>query len=110
MCGGSPPSPILAFKAAQRVVKRRANLKEQAGHPCYPGILPLASERHMKMAMRAARAIVPGLFLALAACKDFPGADGRYATPSRGGWDNFRAQSPASEPYLAIAESRAAKP
>jgi hypothetical protein len=60
----------------------------------------------MKVAMRVARAIVPGLFLALAACKDFPGADGRYATPSRGGWDNFRAQSPASGPFLAIAASR----
>jgi len=91
-------------------MKRRANMKEQAGAPYYSGILPLASERHMKVAMRAARAIVPGLFLALAACKDFPGADGRYATPSRGGWDNFRAQAPASGPSLAIAESRAAKP
>jgi len=85
-------------------------MKEQARDPSYSGSLPLASERHMKMAMRAARAIVPGLFLALAACKDFPGADGRYATPSRGGWDNFRAQSPASGPSLAIAESRAAQP
>jgi hypothetical protein len=64
----------------------------------------------MKVAMRAVHAIVPGLFLALAACKDFPGADGRYAIPSRGGWDNFRAQSPVSGPSLAIAESRAAKP
>jgi len=85
-------------------------MKEQARDPSYSGSLPLASERHMKMAMRAARAIVAGLFLALAACKDFPGADGRYATPSRGGWDNFRAQSPASGPSLAIAESRAAQP
>jgi len=91
-------------------MKRRANMKEQAGDPYYSGILPLASERHMKVAMRAARAIVPGLFLALAACKDFPGADGRYATPSRGGWDNFRAQSPASGPSPAIAGSHAAKP
>jgi hypothetical protein len=64
----------------------------------------------MKVAMRAAHAIVPGLFLALAACKDLPGADARYATASRGGWDNFRAQSPASGPSPAIAESRAAKP
>ena len=30
-------------------------------------------------------------FLLVAGCKDFPGADGRYATPARGGWDNFRA-------------------
>jgi hypothetical protein len=28
--------------------------------------------------------------LALAGCKSAPGEDGRYATPSRGGWDNFR--------------------
>jgi hypothetical protein len=27
----------------------------------------------------------------LAGCKSVPGADGRYATPARGGWDNFRA-------------------
>jgi hypothetical protein len=91
-------------------VKRRANLKEQARAASYVFGLPLASERHMKVAMRMARAIVPGLFLALAACKDVPGADGRYATPSRGGWDNFRAESPASGPPPAIAESRAAKP
>jgi len=29
--------------------------------------------------------------LVLAGCQSVPGADGRYATPSRGGWDNFRA-------------------
>ncbi|MBX9947026.1 MAG: hypothetical protein K2Y40_23340 [Reyranella sp.] len=29
--------------------------------------------------------------LALSGCKSVPGEDGRYATPSRGGWDNFRA-------------------
>jgi hypothetical protein len=33
--------------------------------------------------------------LLLGGCKDFPGADGRYATPARGGWDNFRAEAPA---------------
>ena len=32
--------------------------------------------------------------LALAGCKSVPGSDGRYATPSRGGWDNFRAEAP----------------
>jgi hypothetical protein len=32
--------------------------------------------------------------LSLAGCKSVPGADGRYATPSRGGWDNFRAEAP----------------
>lgn len=28
--------------------------------------------------------------LALAGCASAPGVDGRYATPSRGGWDSFR--------------------
>ncbi len=32
----------------------------------------------------------------LAGCKSVPGADGRYATPARGGWDNFRAEVPAA--------------
>jgi hypothetical protein len=36
-------------------------------------------------------------FLLVAGCKDFPGADGRYATPARGGWDNFRAEVPYFE-------------
>ena len=35
-----------------------------------------------------------GLLLLTMGCKDFPGADGRYATPGRGGWDNFRAGVP----------------
>lgn len=43
--------------------------------------------------MRAAGLIVVAALLA-GGCKDFPGADGRYATPSRGGWDNFRAEAP----------------
>ena len=55
-------------------------------------------------------AVLLGLFLLLGACKDFPGADGRYATPSRGGWDNFRAEAPAPGPSLASAESHKAKP
>jgi hypothetical protein len=29
--------------------------------------------------------------LAVAACQSAPGADGEYARPARGGWDNFRA-------------------
>ena len=33
---------------------------------------------------------IPAALLALAACTSAPGADGRYATPSRGGWDSFR--------------------
>lgn len=28
--------------------------------------------------------------LVLAGCQTAPGADGRYATPGRGGWDNYR--------------------
>ncbi|MGD9884666.1 MAG: hypothetical protein AB7F22_15415 [Reyranella sp.] len=49
----------------------------------------------MMKAMRSAWLIVPGMLM-MAGCKDFPGADGRYATPARGGWDNFRAEAPAS--------------
>ena len=29
--------------------------------------------------------------LAVAASQSAPGADGEYARPARGGWDNFRA-------------------
>ncbi|MFO1163267.1 MAG: hypothetical protein U1E60_30840 [Reyranellaceae bacterium] len=43
--------------------------------------------------MRSAGLIVLGA-LVLAACSNVPGADGRYATPGRGGWDSFRAESP----------------
>jgi hypothetical protein len=50
----------------------------------------------MKTVTQSVRPILLGLFLVLAACKDFPGADGRYATPARGGWDNFRGEAPAS--------------
>jgi hypothetical protein len=44
--------------------------------------------------------IVALLLVALlaAGCKDFPGADGRYATPGRGGWDGFRAEAPPAVP------------
>jgi len=41
--------------------------------------------------------IVIAILLA-SGCKDFPGADGRYATPGRGGWDNFRAEAPVDVP------------
>lgn len=34
--------------------------------------------------------LIAGL-LVLAGCQSIPGSDGRYATPARGGWDNFRA-------------------
>jgi hypothetical protein len=44
----------------------------------------------MKTAVQAAFLVILSLVL-LQACSDFPGADGRYPTPSRGGWDNFRA-------------------
>lgn len=30
-------------------------------------------------------------------CKDFPGADGRYATRGGGGRDNFRAEAPLDD-------------
>ena len=43
--------------------------------------------------LKAILAVV--LLLLTAGCKDFPGADGRYATPGRGGWDNFRAAAPS---------------
>jgi hypothetical protein len=49
----------------------------------------------MMKAMRSAGLIVLGL-LTLAACQNVPGADGRYATPGRGGWDSFRAEAPAA--------------
>lgn len=43
--------------------------------------------------------LVAVTLLVLAGCKSVPGADGRYATPSRGGWDNFRAEAPpATQP------------
>jgi hypothetical protein len=35
--------------------------------------------------------VLAAVLLALAACQSAPGADGEYATPARGGWDNFRA-------------------
>ena len=43
--------------------------------------------------MGVATVVVVAIIL-VAGCKDFPGADGRYATPPRGGWDNFRAEAP----------------
>lgn len=47
--------------------------------------------------MRPYALAVIGILLLLTGCKDFPGADGRYATPSRGGWDNFRAEAPSGK-------------
>jgi hypothetical protein len=44
--------------------------------------------------MRPCGLVVIAILLLLTGCKDFPGADGRYATHSRGGWDNFRAEAP----------------
>lgn len=49
----------------------------------------------MMRAMRSAWPIMLGMPM-LAACQNVPGADGRYATPGRGGWDSFRAEAPAS--------------
>ncbi|WP_395707853.1 hypothetical protein [Reyranella sp.] len=48
----------------------------------------------MMKAMRSPWLIVPGMLM-LAGCQGVPGADGRYATPGRGGWDSFRAEAPA---------------
>jgi hypothetical protein len=48
----------------------------------------------MMKAMRPAWLVALGL--TLTACQNVPGADGRYATPGRGGWDNFRAEAPDS--------------
>jgi hypothetical protein len=36
----------------------------------------------------------------LGACASVPGADGRYATPGRGGWDSFRAAMPTEPVQL----------
>lgn len=47
----------------------------------------------MMKSMRAAGLIVLGMLM-LAACQSGPASDGRYATPSRGGWGNFRAEAP----------------
>ena len=47
----------------------------------------------MVKVMRSAWLIVLGMLM-LAGCQNVPGADGRYATPGRGGWDNFRAEAP----------------
>lgn len=47
----------------------------------------------MMKAMRSAWLIVVSLLM-LAGCANAPGADGRYATPGRGGRDNFRAEAP----------------
>jgi uncharacterized protein YceK len=33
----------------------------------------------------------------LGGCASVPGADGRYATPGRGGWDSFRAAMPTTD-------------
>ena len=37
-------------------------------------------------------------------CASVPGADGRYATPGRGGWDSFRAAMPTEPVQLGQAE------
>jgi len=36
-------------------------------------------------------------------CASVPGADGRYATPGRGGWDSFRAAMPTEPVQLGLA-------
>jgi hypothetical protein len=43
------------------------------------------------MTMKLTRCLILiAALLALAGCQSAPGADGRYATPGRGGWDNHR--------------------
>ena len=54
---------------------------------------------------RSALAVV--LLVLVAGCKDPPGADGRYATPARGGWDNFRAAAPGDEEGVVALAPRA---
>lgn len=41
----------------------------------------------------------------LVGCASVPGADGRYATPGRGGWDSFRAAMPTEPVQLGLAGS-----
>ena len=54
--------------------------------------------------MKSILVLAIALSLLTVGCKDFPGADGRYATPARGGWDNFRASAPFHEyHYVATA-------
>ena len=55
---------------------------------------PLINEENK---LRSMMLLAPICFSLVAGCKDFPGADGRYATPARGGWDNFRAGAPVHE-------------
>jgi hypothetical protein len=51
-------------------------------------------EQGMMKKARLAWPMMIGMLL-LAGCQGVPGADGRYATPGRGGWDSFRAEAPA---------------
>jgi hypothetical protein len=55
--------------------------------------------------LRSTLAVV--LLVLVAGCKDLPGADGRYATSGRGGWDNFRAAAPADEDGVVALAPRA---
>ena len=50
----------------------------------------------MVKVMRARWPVVLAILM-LAGCQSVPGADGRYATPGRGGWDSFRAEAPSSD-------------
>ena len=59
----------------------------------------------MVKAMRSGWPVVLGM-LSLAGCQSVPGADGRYATPSRGGWDNFRAEAPSADHGAPSSEHR----
>ena len=53
--------------------------------------------------MRVLVATILALLL-LGSCASVPGADGRYATPGRGGWDGFRAATPMEPDQLALGQ------
>ena len=44
--------------------------------------------------------ILAAVAILLGGCASVPGADGRYATPGRGGWDSFRAAMPTEPVQL----------
>jgi hypothetical protein len=51
--------------------------------------------------LRPLRALAALIATALVAGCVSTASDGRYQTNSRGGWDNFRAETPAAEPRQA---------
>jgi hypothetical protein len=63
------------------------------------------SRRHVEdmktFSFRPLVALAPVIATALVAGCVSTASDGRYQTNSRGGWDNFRAETPAAEPRQA---------